>query len=278
MTQHNEPAAETGQPAASVPPYSSTDPLVSVNRSSVSMALVGLSLFVVGVLVGFLAFDRFAANNRAENEALLSAAAATFAAAIPAGAQQVAASPTRDPNARYDVLPADNPSKGPVDAPVTIIEFGDFRCGFCKRFFDDTLSPLLAQYGDQVRFVYRDYPILGPDSLEAALAAECADDQGRFWEFHDLLYADQVLTREAFLAHATALELDVATFTTCLESRTHEGEITEDYLAGSAVGVGGTPTFFINGRILVGAQPQAQFAAAIDRALAEAFESTEATS
>ncbi len=275
-------ADETPQsppPAAPAPSgpygYSVDDPVISVSRAAVNLVLVGAAFFLIGLLVGVIGYDRLSASNRAENEALLSAAAATFAAAIPAGAgQQAAAEPTRDPNARYAVDAEGDPFLGAADAPVTIIEFGDFRCGFCRRFFDETLQPLLRDYEGSVRFVYRDYPILGPDSVQSALAAGCAFDQGRFWEFHDRLYADQDLTETAFLRYAEELELDVERFTTCLRDAEHQDEIVEDYQAGVNVGVGGTPTFFINGRILVGAQPLSAFVALIEEEIAAAAEST----
>jgi protein-disulfide isomerase len=178
--------------------------------------------------------------------------------------------PTADPNFRYDVDDGGNPFLGAADAPITMIEFGDFRCGFCKRFNDETLAPLLQQYEGQIRFVYRDYPILGPDSLQAALAAQCAHDQGQFWPFHDLLYSNPSnLTRTAFLTYAEQLALDIDTFTTCLDNAVHQEEINADYAVGQQLGVGGTPTFFINGRIITGAQPIEVFQRLLDDELAQ---------
>lgn len=263
-----QPIQTPPSPAQTSTP-SPSDPLIAVNRGSLGLIVVGLTFFIVGVLVGVLAYDRFASNNRAENEELLSAAVATFAAVVPqGGGNQVVAQPTRDPNARYEVSADDDPFLGAEDAPIQIVSFEDFRCGFCKRFNDQTIEPLLAEYGDRVRFVFRDYPILGPDSVQAALAGECAHDQDKFWELHTLLYADQILTRDAFIAHATALEMDVPAFTECLDNAVYQSEIQADYQAGASVGVGGTPTFFINGRILVGAQPLESFVQYIEEELA----------
>jgi protein-disulfide isomerase len=140
------------------------------------------------------------------------------------------------------------------------------------------MYPLLDAYEGQVQFVFRDYPILGPDTVQSALAAECADDQGQFWAFHDRLYADQILTRDAFLQHATELEMDVDTFTTCLDDAVHQEEIEADYVAASQLGVSGTPTFFINGKILVGAQPYNSFVAAIEAELTSLASETEVPS
>lgn len=254
--------------------YSVDDELIHIKRTTLNYVLIGFSFFVIGLVIGFLGYDRFASNNRAENEALLSAAASTFVASVPtSGAAVPTARPTLDPNVRYDIGPADNPAIGPEDAPITMIEFADFRCGYCKRFQDETLAPLLERYDGQIRFVYRDYPILSPDSLTAALAAECADDQGAFWEFHDRVYAEQNLARDVFIQYATDMGLDVDTFTTCLDEQVHLQEVMADYDAGSSTPMTGTPTFFINGRILIGAQPLNSFINAIDAELASLDES-----
>ncbi len=281
----------TDTPAPATPPvenettaqaqdYSVDDELIHIKRTTINYVLIGFSFFVIGLVIGFLGYDRFAANNRSENEALLSAAASTFVASVPTSGAPAGPTPrpTLDPNTRYDVQPAGNPSIGPEDAPITMIEFADFRCGFCKRFQDETLAALLERYEGQIHFVYRDYPILSPDSLTAALAAECADDQGAFWEFHDRVYTDQNLARDAFIQYATELELDVDTFTTCLDEQVHLQEVMADYDAGSATPMTGTPTFFINGRILIGAQPLDSFINAIDEELASLNESATTTS
>jgi protein-disulfide isomerase len=238
--------------------------VVTIPRVLVNYGIIAVSCFVVGLVVGVFAYDRIAQNNRVENSELINSAVAAAVAALPDSA---AADPTPDPNRRYDVTDAGNPSMGPADAPVTIIEFADFNCGYCKSFFEQTLHPLLDAYEGQVRFVFRDYPILGAASVQASLAAECADDQGQFWAFHDRVYSEQNLTRDNFLLYATDLGLDVDTFTTCLDEATHQDEIESDYRAGVDLGVGGTPTFFINGKILVGAQPYASFAAVVESEL-----------
>lgn len=267
----NEPTAQD---------YSVDDELIHIKRTTVNYVLIGFSFFVIGLVIGFLGYDRFAANNRTENEALLSAAASTFVASVPTSGAVAGptARPTLDPSVRYDVVPAGNPAIGPEDAPITMIEFGDFRCGYCKRFQDETLTPLLERYEGQIRFVYRDYPILSPDSLTAALAAECADDQGAFWEFHDRVYTEQNLARDVFIQYATDMGLDVDTFTTCLDEQVHLEEVMADYDAGTTTPMTGTPTFFINGRILIGAQPIDTFINAIDAELASLNESTTTTS
>jgi protein-disulfide isomerase len=265
VTTHME--APTREPTAEVPPapeVSRVESAVVIPRVLFNYIVIAVSCFVIGLAIGVFAYDRLVQNNQTENEELIGNAVAAVVAALP---QQPAAEPTIDPNMRYDVTDAGNPAIGPADAPVTIIEFGDFNCGYCKRFFDETLQPLLQAYEGRVRFVYRDYPILGSGSVQAALAGECADDQGKFWGFHDRVYAEQVLTRDVFLQYAADLEMDVDSFTTCLDEATHQSEIQADYVAGAQLGVGGTPTFYINGKALIGAQPYENFVAVIEAEL-----------
>jgi protein-disulfide isomerase len=163
----------------------------------------------------------------------------------------------------------DDPAIGSADAPVTIVEYSDFSCSYCKRFADETLPQIIDAYGDEVRFVYRDAPVLG--AVEAAAAAECADEQGQFWAYHDYLFANRdKFNEQSFVAMARRLGLDVDTFTACLNSEAISTEINEDFEAGRLAGLGGTPFFTVNGEPISGAQPFEAFQSAIDTALAEA--------
>lgn len=250
------------QPVASISPH-----------SALSHLLIAAIFLFVGLVIGYSAYERVDQHaniasselRNADTQALIQQAVGTAVAAVP---QAVGGNP--DPNTRYNVDIAGNPSRGPEDALITIIEFADFRCGYCKRFNDETIEPLMERFDGRIRIVFRDYPVLGPESQLAALAAECADDQGMFWEFHDMLYAapDQ-LNRDAFMNYATTLEMDVPTFTTCFDGELHRDEIIQDYIAGQNLGVTGTPTFFINGKILVGAQPLNTFVLMLEAELAE---------
>ncbi|MDZ4767735.1 MAG: DsbA family protein [Chloroflexota bacterium] len=249
------------------PPSLADQPIATISRVTFNYLLIGTVALVVGLLVGYLGYERVADRApapaaAADTEAMIDRAVAAAIAALP-----TAVVPTEPPP--VEVLIADNPTRGAEDAPITMIEFGDFRCGYCKRFNDETIGPLMERFDGKIRLVFRDYPVLGPESLEAALAGECADDQGRFWDFHDMIYAtpDQ-LNRDAFLLYAEALSLDTAAFTTCLDEQTHRAEVIADYAAGQNAGVSGTPTFFINGKILVGAQPLDTFVLAIEAELA----------
>ena len=157
------------------------------------------------------------------------------------------------------------PFKGPETAPVTIVKFEDFDCSFCQR-AQATLAQLLARYGGQVKLVHRDFPIdpLHGKSL-AHEAARCADHQGKFWTYHDALYAStRKSTSEELQAHAEAIGLDVGAFEQCLTGGTRRAVVQRDVDEGNRVGVEATPTFFINGRPLVGAQPLERFIQMID--------------
>jgi protein-disulfide isomerase len=155
--------------------------------------------------------------------------------------------------------------RGPASAPVTIVEFSDFQCPYCKRVLP-TLEQVQAKYGDQVRLVYRHYPLSShAEAQKAAEAANCAGDQGKFWEMHDLLFEEQQKLAVADLKDkATRLGLDAAKFGECLDSNRHAAAVAADIRDATAAGVDGTPAFFINGRFLSGAQPLENIVAIID--------------
>lgn len=169
---------------------------------------------------------------------------------------------------RVPVSADDDPSLGPSDAPVTIIEFSDFTCPYCRKFQSETFPALWEAYPDELRFVYRDYPILSPESSAAAAAAQCAAEQGQFWPFHDSLFLAQLgLGRQAYLSYAEILELDMTRFTDCVDSGRYAAEVQADAQDAARWGITGTPTFFINGIRLVGAQPLSAFVSIIDSEL-----------
>ncbi len=162
------------------------------------------------------------------------------------------------------------PSRGPADAPVTIVEFSDFQCGFCAR-ATATVQRLVTQYDGKLRWVFKHYPLdFHRDAPLAHRAALAAHEQGKFWEMHDAIFANQkAMKREDLLKHAAALGLDMARFTADLDSDRFQPMLDRDMAEGTKVGVDGTPTFFINGMPLVGARPFEDFAAVVDKALAE---------
>ncbi len=173
---------------------------------------------------------------------------------------------------RYQVpIEEHDPSFGAADAPITIIEFSDFECPFCQRYATQTHAQLIDTYGDQIRFVYKDFPLtsIHPQAFPAALAAQCANEQGAFWAYHDLLFSQQLpLGDETYLAYAEDLSLDVADFTACYEEQRHLAAVQADFDFANTLGVSSTPTFFINGIAVIGAQPFSVFAQIIDYELA----------
>jgi len=154
---------------------------------------------------------------------------------------------------------------------VTVVEFSDFQCPFCRQ-AQPVLAQLLSAYGDDLQLAYKHFPLsFHLRALPAAVAAECARAQGRFWEMHDRIFDQQPALDDATLAaHAAAAGLDVASWQSCLATAEPAARVEADRAAGAAAGVRGTPTFLVNGRAVVGAVPYAQLAAAVDAALAEA--------
>lgn len=162
------------------------------------------------------------------------------------------------------------PSKGSAMAPVTIVKFEDFHCPFCKR-VQPTLTQLLARYGEKVKLVHRDFPIdsLHPAARNAHEAARCANDQGKFWAYHEALYANAPkASPEQLRAYAQEVGLNLPAFDQCLSSGKHRAAVQKDVEEGTRAGVTGTPAFFINGRLLSGAQPLESFARVIEEELA----------
>jgi protein-disulfide isomerase len=164
---------------------------------------------------------------------------------------------------------AGSPVRGPADAPVTIVAFSDLQCSYCAR-ANATVERVLSQYSGRVRWVFKHYPLdFHADAPLAHRAALAAQQQGKFWEMHDAIFAKQrTMKRADLLQHAASLGLDVKRFTADLDSDRFAAIIDRDMKEGQKVGVDGTPTFFVNGQPLVGAQPFERFTAVIDRALA----------
>ncbi len=171
------------------------------------------------------------------------------------------------PRQEIEVL-AEDPVRGPETAPIEIVEFSDFDCQYCQR-ATNTIARILDEYGDQIRFVYKDYPLPShPNASKAAEAGNCANDQGAFWPFHDRLFESQGSLDVASLkTYASELGLEAEAFVACLDSGRHASRVDRDLEIGSGYGVSSTPTLFVNGRAVVGAMPYESFVEIIQEEL-----------
>jgi protein-disulfide isomerase len=179
---------------------------------------------------------------------------------------------TLEPPRRHVEIRPTDPVMGDSSAPVTLVEFSDYDCPFCRQVVP-TLKQLAGHYGDRLRIVWKDFPLtqIHPDAFKAAEAAHCAGDQERYWEYHDLLFANQrSLQPDRLVALADDLGLDRPAFDACLDSSTHAPRVRDGLTQGTRLGVNSTPTIFINGRLIAGAHPYETFAAIVEEELARA--------
>jgi protein-disulfide isomerase len=167
---------------------------------------------------------------------------------------------------------ADDPSLGPPDAPVTIIEYGDFGCTNCRYWFNQgVLEKIRSTYGDKVRFVWRDFPVITAESPKAAEAGQCAYDQGKFWEYHDLLYQRApALSISDLKAYAKELGLNEREFNQCLDSGKHQATVERDLQDAHQRGFSAPPTFLVNNEPILGPASFEVFKNAIDPLLKNA--------
>lgn len=243
------------------------DGVFRIQRSALYTMLIPVSL-VAGLALGYLFWGR----DDTQTTAAQQPAATEQEAAVVLGNPTAPPSPpdlrSQQGQIRLEVSEDDDAVLGPNQAPITMIEFSDYRCPFCKRWHNETLGPLLEMYPDQIRLIYRDFPVVG--GFEAALAAECAGEQGDYYAFHDLLFSDQFeeLNSEAFAAYAEQLDMNSDELLACVEQGRFADEVEADARYAASLGVTGTPTFFINGIPLVGAQPIEAFVQIIEAELA----------
>lgn len=198
-------------------------------------------------------------------------------AAPSTGTQTAGTQPSVAPGTPVDVSNGNLPALGNKSAKVTVVEFADFQCPFCEQWFSQVWPQLKKDYVDtnKIAFYWRDYPFLGTESTDAANAARCANDQGKFWEFHDYLYTHQgqentgAFSKDNLKKFAADMGLDTAKFNNCVDSDSFAKDAQTDLSDGQKAGVNGTPTVFVNGVAIVGAQPYSAFKSAIDAALAK---------
>ena len=171
---------------------------------------------------------------------------------------------------RYDIPTENAYAIGPADAPITIVEFSDYQCPFCRRWHAEVYEPLLAAYPGQIRLVYRHLPLtsIHPDAMSAAEAAMCAGEQDAYWPYHEKLFGSESLGNSTYVQYAQDLNLNMGTFEACLSDHKYQQAVQEDSDFALNLGIRSTPTFFINGLAVVGAQPLDVFKQVIDKELA----------
>lgn len=281
-------ATYTARASASAFPPSATPPIQATVRAVVA-ATDTANEIATGVAATFAAETSMPPDVARTVEAIVGATRTALAGGVIVAPMITPSfTPTLTPSAT--LLPSFTPTpaavlpvpgrlaRGNPDAKVTFIEFSDFECPYCGRYHLEVYNRLLAQFGETVRFEYRHFPLesIHPNAYRAALASECAAEQGKFWEMHDKLYANQErLSRASLIIYAIESELgDQARFVRCLDNAQYSNIIDDDYGDGILAGVQGTPTFFIlwNGgsEVIVGAQPLSVFVSALERAVAAA--------
>lgn len=236
-------------------------PKPQITQTQVLVGLLVVAAFVIGMLVpkGNLFQGTATAYPSASN--------------APVGAPTA---PT--PGQKVNVSVGHLPVLGDKNAKVTVIEFADFRCPFCEQWFQQVEPNLIKDYVNtgKVKFAFRHYAFLGPASIVAANASECANEQGKFWDFHDYLYKNQppetdtsMYTTDNLTQVAGTLGMDTTQFKSCLSANKYQKNVDTDLQEGQKAGVNGTPTVFIDGQSIVGAQPYSNFKTIIDQELSK---------
>jgi len=215
-------------------------------------AVLVVLAFGLGIIIGYLAWGR--------------GPAAAFTVEQPAAA----AATTAPQYVRYKIPTDGYPSLGPANAPITLVEFADFQCPYCRQWEQETYQPLLAAYPGKIRFVYRDFPLtsIHPNAMPAAEAAQCANEQDKFWPYHDKLFSSENLSDDVYKQYAQDIGLDMTKFNDCLTNHKYSQNIQADSDFATNLGINSTPTFFINGLAVIGAQPLNAFTSVIDKELA----------
>jgi len=251
---------------------------IAVKKSTFNIVIIGL-IVVVGVAAFFAGSYTSNLNSNQISEEVLDKALAKLELKLLQNQL-----PTKQPVVPVKISADNDPVIGNSDAPITIIEFSDFQCPFCARFHTQTLPLLLEEYIEQgkVKLVFRDFPIqsIHPNALPASVAAECANEQGKFREMHDMLFEKQnewnkletADTLSLFSQYASNMQLEQNSFDSCLTSGKHIEEIKNDLNDGREYGISGTPGFFVgNDQVgyveLKGAQPFDSFKKVIDAQL-----------
>jgi len=240
-------------------PFQQEEETITFKRSHF-YAGVSVLAFFVGLFLGYVVWgtDLLGGGIKASQ-------------AAQAGGPVVEAPVTQTPRfVRYDVPTDGFYSIGPKDAPITIVEFSDYQCPYCRRWHNEVYQPLLASYPGKIRLVYRNLPLtsIHPDAMSAAEAALCAGEQNAYWQYHEKLFDNTALGTSVYMQYAQELGLDTTSFEACITEHKYKETIQADSDFAVNLGVSSTPTFFINGLAVVGAQPLDVFKQVIDKELA----------
>ena len=262
-----------------IPEEAAAGDVIEVHRSTLYYVATAILFFVAGYILAYAVFTssigslisdlKSAAIDAAQSAAV--SAVATNMAHSPQLSSAVVAQPTQIPVPKQVVDTANAPSWGVDNAKVTIVEFGDFQCPYCGYFFATTYPQLEKNYKDKIKFVFRDYPLnIHPQALPAALAAQCANDQGKFWDYHDILYnSQQDLSSDGLIRYAGLITgMNIKQFTDCFTSQKYLKQILDSIKAGEGYQTIGTPTFYINGEFYAGALSYEKLSSTIDKMLA----------
>jgi protein-disulfide isomerase len=239
------------------PPNPIQEDTVTFKRSHFYAVLTVLA-FAAGILLGYVVWGMESPAGNAQTASQSS---------VPVVESPVTQQPEYT---RYDIPTENAYSIGPADAPITIVEFSDYQCPFCRRWHAEVYEPLMAAYPGQIRLVYRHLPLtsIHPDAMSAAEAAMCAGEQDAYWPYHEKLFSSESLGNSAYIQYAQDLGLNMTTFEACLTDHKYQQAIQADSDFALNLGIRSTPTFFINGLAVVGAQPLDVFKQVIDKELA----------
>jgi protein-disulfide isomerase len=277
MPPRKKPSAETAEPAIEETmepviqpgdrPESIESPSAAIQEDTVTFkrshfySVLTVLAFCAGVLLGYAVWGMDSAG----------AVTAITQTANQSSGPVAQAPVTQQPQyVRYDIPTENSYALGPADAPITIVEFSDYQCPFCRRWHAEVYEPLLAAYPGKIRLVYRHLPLtsIHPDAFSAAEASMCAGEQDAFWKFQDKLFSSESLGNSAYLQYAQDLGLNMTTFEACLTDHKYQQAVETDSNFAIDLGIRSTPTFFINGLAIVGAQPLDVFKQVIDKELA----------
>lgn len=247
-------------------------PSLSGNYTPILIGLLILASFLLGILTTKVQY-----LERATSSSQATVAGTQKQAGAVAGTQT---NQPQQPPAKVEVDPGHLPVLGNKNAKVTVVEFSDFQCPFCRRLWKDTLTQLKKEYIDtgKIKFAYRHFPLsFHPAAKPSAQASECANQQGKFWEMHDKIFEEQEKQGQGTIQYtvddlkkwARDLGLNVTKFNECLDSGKYAKDVSEDEAAGQKAGVQGTPATFVNGQLVSGAQPYSAFKTLIDGELAK---------